>query len=114
MSGIKTEAEKAMEALTETLGAFVAVVKANTAALKIQVAACVSKDEDEDEDEDEEEEEEEEEEDDESWLASLSPARLAVVIQDRKSYAGYMALNAEEAAKAAARAEKAAALGLIQ
>jgi len=113
MSGIKTEAEKAMEALTETLGAFVAVVKANTAALKIQVAACVSKDEDEDEDEDEEEEEEEEE-DDESWLASLSPARLAVVIQDRKSYAGYMALNAEEAAKAAARAEKAAALGLIQ
>jgi len=104
-----------MEALTETLGAFVAVVKANTAALKIQVAACVSKDEDEDEDEDEEEEEEEEEEeDDESWLASLSPARLAVVIQDRKSYAGYMALNAEEAAKAAARAEKAAALGLIQ
>jgi len=113
MSGIKTEAEKAMEALTETLGAFVAVVKANTAALKIQVAACVSKDEDEDEDEDEEEEEEEEE-DDESWLASLSPARLAVVIQDRKSYAGYMARNAEEAAKAAARAEKAAALGLIQ
>jgi len=113
MSGIKTEAEKAMEALTETLGAFVAVVKANTAALKIQVAACVSKDEDENEDEDEEEEEEEEE-DDESWLASLSPARLAVVIQDRKSYAGYMALNAEEAAKAAARAEKAAALGLIQ
>lgn len=113
MSGIKTEAEKAMEALTETLGAFVAVVKANTAALKIQVAACVSKDEDEDEDEDEEEEEEEEE-DDESWLASLSPARLAVVIKDRKSYAGYMALNAEEAAKAAARAEKAAALGLIQ
>ena len=111
MSGIKTEAEKAMEALTETLGAFVAVVKANTAALKIQVAACVSKDEDEDEDEDKEEEEEE---DDESWLASLSPARLAVVIQDRKSYAGYMALNAEEAAKAAARAEKAAALGLIQ
>jgi len=113
MSGIKTEAEKAMEALTETLGAFVAVVKANTAALKIQVAACVSKDEDEDEDEDEEEEEEEEE-DDESWLASLSPAALAKVTHERKSYAGYMALNAEEAAKAAARAEKAAALGLIQ